>query len=288
MMAVPYGRAHGKCILIGEHAVVHGTSAIALPVGLHIDVTLGKQAAAGLNPTFNTWFGNVAAAHCGERWLPSQISGNLPRGAGLGSSAALAVAALRALATQKPMTNEQLTAWADDCERLFHGNPSGIDVRAVLSDVAIIFKRGNTAPTVQALPPFVGEWHFQLWITPSGDSTAKVVARVGSSLQSSNYQAELAQAEQIIEAAKMAAISGQQHQLGRQMFAFHQWLAKHGASTALLDNLVDLAKQHGALGAKLTGGGGGGAMLVLAPSATWHAPQLPDNVTVLSFCLPSK
>lgn len=282
-MKSPYGQAHGKCILIGEHAVVHGTLAIAMPVGLHVQVTLGEHTADGLSPIFCDWFGETALAHCGKRWLPAAVTGNLPRGAGLGSSAALAVAALRALATQKPIAPAQMLEWADACERLFHGNPSGVDVRAVLSDTAIAFRRGQAGPTVQTLPPFPGDWHFQLWLTPTGDSTATVVARVGDSLAKHNRQAELTEAERIIAEASAAAAGGQQRALGNAMFHFHDWLAKHGASTPLLDQLVELARLHGALGAKLTGGGGGGAMLVLAPNREWQAPALPSGVTAISF-----
>lgn len=281
----PTGRAHGKCILIGEHSVVHGTPAIALPAGLFVEVELGDVAAAGLSPEFSSWFSALAQKHVDYPWVPARIAGDLPQGSGLGSSAALSVAALRALDQLKPIAAANLLTWADEAERIFHGNPSGVDVRAVLADTPIRYRRTETGPHIDALAKPPGAWHFQLWITPAGDSTATVVARVSDSLARTDKISELRLAADSIAAAEAALMSGNAAALGAKMFDFHRWLARHGASTTLLDQLVDQARQGGALGAKLTGGGGGGAMIVLAPDADWQPPTLPSQVDIRRFSL---
>ncbi|RMF14570.1 MAG: mevalonate kinase [Candidatus Dadabacteria bacterium] len=280
------GSAHGKCILIGEHAVVHGTTAIAMPVGLQVNVELDEgEPLAGLPDAFTTWFRNLATERTGRALVPVSADGDLPQGAGLGSSAALSVAALRALDAAGGKVDHELIALADEAERIFHGNPSGIDVRTVCADGPITYRRTAAGPDIAPLPRCAAPLWFELWMTPPGLPTAEVVARVSASLDRSGRDGALADAEATVQAARTALLAGDVAGLGSAMTHFHRWLAQHGASTDLLDELVQLALDHGAPGAKLTGGGGGGTMIVLLPDATWTAPQLPADVARARFVL---
>jgi hydroxymethylglutaryl-CoA reductase len=53
--------------------------------------------------------------------------------------------------------------------------------------------------------------------------------------------------------------------LGAQMNICHGLLNAIEVSTPELEAMVALARQHGALGAKLTGAGGGGSIVTLCP-----------------------
>lgn len=67
--------------------------------------------------------------------------------------------------------------------------------------------------------------------------------------------------------AKEDLATDQAELLGSRMNQAHLLLQKLGVSDPSLDNLVSLAQEAGALGAKLTGGGRGGCMIALAGTA---------------------
>ena len=48
----------------------------------------------------------------------------------------------------------------------------------------------------------------------------------------------------------------------------HGFLNALQVSTKEVEELVEIARRHGAAGAKLTGGGGGGAIVALCPDGT--------------------
>jgi mevalonate kinase len=272
-----YGEACGKVILIGEHAVVYGVEGIALPIPLYVRVWLGRDAPLpSLNERWVRWFKGVAKTLTGEVYFPVKSGGELPQGAGLGSSSAFTVASLRAL-PQPPQEPEGLIALADEGERIFHGNPSGLDVRTVVLKKAIRFRRRREGLTLEPLPPSPSPFWLTLWITPEGPSTREMVEKVGRCLDEVGKETFLKEAGRIIEEAYFAFVAGDLVRLGEQLTAFHRWLKALKASTHLLDELVDLALERGALGAKLTGAGGGGALL-----AIWKTPpqaiSLPREV----------
>lgn len=286
-MTVPRGHAHGKSILIGEHAVVHGSAAIAMPIGLHVEVHLGLARPAPLSPAFLEWFGRLALDRTGQAWLPAGIEGDLPMGVGLGSSAALSVAALRALGTLAPWREDELLAAADEAERIFHGNPSGLDVRAVLADGPLVWRRRDGGGLDLAAAAVGVELWFELWVTLPGPSTADMVELVSEALAADGRAAAIDRATAHVEAARSALAAGDAPRLGAEMQAFQHWLRRYGASTPILDDLVLHALRLGAAGAKVTGGGGGGAMLVLWPDGPRSDVPLPPAVRRYAFRLPA-
>lgn len=62
--------------------------------------------------------------------------------------------------------------------------------------------------------------------------------------------------------------SGESKALGLLMTSNHLLLQKLDVSCPELDRLVDVALQHGALGAKLSGGGRGGNMIALVADSS--------------------
>jgi len=275
------GRAHGKAILIGEHAVVHGAPAIAMPVSLSVRVTLGTVPAPDLPPAFVSWFTSIAAESGRAGQVPARIDAALPVGVGLGSSAALVVASLRALGVSDP---RRLLALGDAGEAIFHGNPSGLDVRTVLADRPQWFRRGANGLELSGVAvrqPMA----FELWVTPPGPSTGEMVARVSEAVAAHGREAAVAAATPHVEAARAALATGDAPALGRAMSAFHEWLRRYRASTPRLDALAEAAMTAGALGAKLTGAGGGGAVLVLWPSADAARAPVGDDVRRYSIRL---
>src|ERR1700722_7858775 len=136
-MASFFGRAWGKVILLGEHAVVHGVPAIAVGIdrGAHATATWTDDGQTrlvirawgidvGLDDTHDLAraLRAIVDASSIERPVRLEAQANLPPGGGLGCSAALGGGVARAL---DPRADEdEIGSRAMAWERVFHGNPS--------------------------------------------------------------------------------------------------------------------------------------------------------------------
>jgi mevalonate kinase len=148
------GRAYGKLILAGEHAVVYGVPAIA------VGIDRGSRAVARPASNVNVlriaaWSVDVreggegdlaraftallASARSRSAFSPMQVDAStaLPAGGGLGCSAALGVAVARAISPEG--SDEDVLADAMAWEKVFHGNPSGVDAAVATRGGAIPF-----------------------------------------------------------------------------------------------------------------------------------------------------
>ncbi|HMV66691.1 MAG TPA: mevalonate kinase, partial [Myxococcota bacterium] len=127
------GAGHGKLILVGEHAVVHGQPAIAFAVDLQTEVTARPNDGplAVRSELVDELVARAAAAAFGDRGWDVEIRSTLPLGRGMGSSAALSVALVRAASAARGAPapdGDALFREALALERIFHANPSGLDV----------------------------------------------------------------------------------------------------------------------------------------------------------------
>ena len=273
---------HGKVILVGEHAAVYGhpvlAGAIDRGVTLRATATPGPLAlrvdgwdltvTAGVEHPVEPALRAIAAALGIEDGWTLAGTSDLPPAAGLGSSAALAVAMTRALAAGlgRALTDDEIEAAAAQAERCFHGNPSGVDVALATRGGLGRFVRGAGLTAITGAP-------LTLAIGLSGQSraTAIMVERVAQARRDRpEVDAELAglgagaeRAAALLANATLddAALT----EIGAIFTAAHVRLGRIGVSTAELDAMVASASRDGALGAKLTGGGGGGSVIALAP-----------------------
>ena len=250
--------ASGKLILAGEHAVVHGMPALAFAVDLGTEVSLTPQEgpttvhAAFTDPRL------LAAVHTGvgaHGWQV-HIHSTLPIGRGMGSSASLAVALARAHA-QTVGTPVDIYAHALRVESLFHDTPSGVDVAVATHGGVLRFRRA-TPPTLTPLP--CPDWQVVVIDTGKVGVTSALVQgvtarRPGIDPLLERIGALVDQATQVLDVPEA---------LGPLLTENHALLRGIGVSTDELDHLVQLALDHGALGAKLSGAGGGGVVIALA------------------------
>lgn len=280
------GYACGKVILLGEHAVVHGVPAIAVgidrgakagcapstdgttrlriqPWGL--TVTVEGQSPENANDVARAFRALIQAT--AERAAPAlrnvavtvEAEAELPPGGGLGCSAALGVAVARALdpAVNASTAAERAMAW----ERIFHGNPSGIDAAVAAHGGCVAFSRAE-GPR----PLLVGT-ELLLCIGHSGaasstKSMVEAVARLRER-QPDTVTRAFAKVGDLVALARRALEDGDLHALGRLLDENQAVLEGLHVSSPDLERLCELARSAGALGAKLTGAGGGGCAVAL-------------------------
>jgi len=262
--------APAKVILLGEHFCVHGASALSVAVNLYARVRVEAKPAVGLQVLGLEGFPSLVEAvklgvqavfQRAGKPLPSlevRVSSEIPIGAGLGSSASIAAAAIAATLRLAGLTPSKDLVM-DLCsipERLIHGNPSGVDQATVILGGLIFFKRGEAWKlNPQPLSLVVGD-------TGERRSTGRLVERFGSLLAKKRGE-YLAEAEELTLQALKALKEGNLEGLGEAMNKAQKLLSKFQLSTPKLDRLVEAALKGGALGAKLTGAGGGGCMVAL-------------------------
>lgn len=276
--------AHAKVILLGEHAVVHGAPAIALPVHsltltasvtrtdrpLWIDSVLyrGPIAAApdllAAPVTAITETLRFVGAPASGRAV--RIDGEIPAERGLGSSAAVAAAIAAAVARSHgvELDSAQRFALTQAAERVAHGTPSGLDARAVVSQTPVWFQTG----TARALESALGGV-FIIADTGLRGRTREAVADVAAlkAAEPARVGGILNEIREHTEAAVADLAADDRESLGARMSRTHALLRELTVSNPQLDRLVASAQTAGALGAKLTGGGRGGCVLALADTA---------------------
>jgi mevalonate kinase len=260
---------------VGEHAVVHGHAAVA--AGISVGVRAESRPGSG-RLTVPAWSMEAAAGdgsapgraleaildRLGGRGLDFLAEASIPSRAGLGSSAALAVAVARAAAAAVGRGGDAaaIESAVAAAETVFHGNPSGIDAAAAASGAAGRFKRGEgwrPVPVLQAMTVCVG-------LTGRPRDTAAQVAAVGRLRERLRAADEiLAVLGRLADETEAALARGDVDGLGRIFDAAHGLLAALRLSSPELDAMVHGARAAGAVGAKLTGAGGGGAVIALAP-----------------------
>ncbi|MBI5498075.1 MAG: mevalonate kinase [Deltaproteobacteria bacterium] len=291
-----HGEAPGKVILLGEHSVVYGHPAIAAALSRGVRVSIESN---DEGPTFRAPRWGVAtvladapdvaplgvalervrrAVAPGLTRVAAVAEDRLPLGAGLGSSAALTVATARAFAAAAgtTLTAERLTQVCHLAEQVFHGNPSGVDQATVVHGGILRFQRppGGT-PDLRALkPPQPMTLVVALMRPHVGTKEAVEGLRARRERHKRTFEALLhelgALAQDGVALLEQADWAG----LGERMDLAHGLLHALGVSSDDLDQLVRLGRNHGALGAKLTGAGIGGAVVMLTDGDLDHTRRL--------------
>ena len=269
---VGVGQAHSKIILIGEHAVVYGYPAISLPL-LEVEVT------CRVVPATTPWrlfeedtlsmavYASLEYLNITDAYIRCQIDSAIPEKRGMGSSAAISIAAIRAVFDyyQAELPRDVLEILVNRAEMIAHMNPSGLDAKTCLSDQPIRFiKNVGFEELAMDLSAY-------LVIADTGvyghtREAIQVVESKGKEALPFLYALEelTQQAEEAIKARDAVM-------LGEILTKAHGNLKEIGVSSLEADALVETALQHGALGAKMSGGGLGGCIIALV--ADYHQAQ---------------
>ena len=282
--------APGKVILFGEHAVVYGQPAIAVPVA-EVQASARIEAGAPGQGTI------VAAPDLARRIVLDQagaddplarivrltlqrlgivrppditltIRSTVPIARGMGSGAAVSTAMVRALARHFDhwLPSRVVSDLVYQAEVLYHGTPSGIDNTVVAFEKPIFYVKEEGWEFFWVGKPFL------LAVADTGveSATKEVVADLRRRYEGdpASYWPLFDGAGRIARAARGAIEEGQVERLGALMDENQALLQDMGVSSPDLDRLVAAAREGGALGAKLSGAGWGGNAIALVTPET--------------------
>ncbi|MDC3240231.1 hydroxymethylglutaryl-CoA reductase, degradative [Gammaproteobacteria bacterium] len=275
----------GKVILLGEHSVVYGRHAIAVPVPLNIRVKI-EDADDGVLLIIPSWgveyyldkkpeerqsFEKPAALILEKMNLSNvgmkiEVFSDVPRGMGLGGSAVLAVSIIKALNHHYRMglSEQEINEMAYESEKIAHGNPSGIDNTIATYGYPLIYRKGEK--TLKERLQIKEPLDLVLAFSKSEGLTAKTVAHVRTQWKSNQemYEGVFDDIDAIVLNGIQAIQENDLKQLG-ELMNFNQGLLNTlQVSTPELERMIYIARDAGAFGAKLTGGGGGGAMIAVS------------------------
>ncbi|WP_126661550.1 mevalonate kinase [Haloterrigena salifodinae] len=290
--------APGKVYLFGEHAVVYGEPAVPCAIELRARVDVEQRADSKLRvhaedlsldgftveyagepegrpdvdvseSLLNAAMGYVDSAIEQVRSVTGEddvgfdvtIESDIPLGAGLGSSAAVAVAAIDA-GTRELGTTLEIDDLAERAYRTEHevqgGQASRADTFCSATGGAVRVE-GDDCRSLEApeLPIVIG------FDGGAGD-TGELVAGVRGLREEYDFAADTVEAiGDIVRRGEDALAAGDIEELGRLMDFNHGLLSALGVSSRTLDSMVWAARDAGAMGAKLTGAGGGGCIVSL-------------------------
>jgi mevalonate kinase len=287
--------APGKIILFGEHAVVYGRPALAVPVTqVQATATVSENSRGGVwieapNIDLSSELSRLAPSHPLAAVINSVFSAlnvvhppactiylqsTIPVASGLGSGAAVSVAILRALSAflGQPLSDERVNKLAFEAEKIHHGTPSGIDNTVVTYARPVYFIKGQRIKTFRVGAPFtivIGD----TGITAPTKESVEAVQKLWQA-DSSRWEKIFDQVGEIVWEARQAIERGDTAELGTLMDANHVLLQEMTVSSVELDHLTETARKFGALGAKLSGGGRGGNMIALVRKE--NAPALAE------------
>jgi mevalonate kinase len=268
------GKSHSKIILIGEHSVVYGYPAIAIPLK-KIEIECAIEEAKS-NFFYDKTDTLSVAIFTALKYLKKEnvkikykITSQIPQKRGMGSSAAVSIAAIRAIFNyfRENLEDELLEKLVNTAEIVAHKTPSGLDAKTCLSDKAIRFVKnkgfsyidlnldaylviadtgiyGNTGEAIQNVKNLGSK--AELSLKKLGRLTDEMTRILTGNIENKK--------EKIKKISK----------IGEIMTAANTELGKLNITIEKTELFVKTAIENGAAGAKISGGGLGGCVIALA------------------------
>ncbi|MFH1390967.1 MAG: mevalonate kinase [Candidatus Diapherotrites archaeon] len=291
------GIGYGKTILFGEHFVVYGLPAIASAIS---DITIAEVEETQGNEEFISGLELIDNRPAVEGYkikkrgemersfdlmfkflkidlqktpLKITLSGNLKCASGIGASAALASSVARALNEHFSfgLNDNQINEVAYEGEKGSAGNPSGIDNTCSTYGGFLIFEKNieggkNKIELIKVTKPL----KIVLASTGITQETKEIVAdvKVEKEKNSEKFKQIFSEYKKVYKNGLEALKEGNIEKLGELMDKNMNLLREMILSCNEIEKIISVAKENGALGAKLTGTGRGGLVICLVPDET--------------------
>ncbi len=291
------GNGFGKVILFNEHFVVYGIPAIVSAIGAKTTALVERRPGSGVEvkderPETKGYkaeklsqqkesldrmlkFMNIDPEHNAFRIT---LGGGLIAASGVGASAASCAAIARAFSEELDLkySDEKINEIAYEGEKGYHGTPSGIDNTAATYGGLIWYKREGISHLMERMR-LQKPVEIVMGNTGIVADTRVVVGGVKQrkDKEPDKYARLFENAERLVRGARKQLEEFNLERLGTYMDENHALLQQIGVSCDELDALVDLARESGAIGAKMTGTGKGGYMVALTPGK-----ELQERVAV--------
>lgn len=270
--------AHGKVILIGEHSVVYGYDALAMPIkALHIKTTVEDGEQMWMDTArYHGPFFSAPDEYDGLKYVvktmqekakdtrPLRITytGEIPMERGLGSSATVALGTTQAMNNffNLNMTDKEIMEITNHAEMINHGKASGLDAATVHSDYLVFFNKKMGPKLLKA------KLGATLLIMDTGElgNTKQAVTQVHKLYdESEKIRNNMQRLGELADLTKFAWFNHDAKTVGHSFNEAQKMLHSLQISTPKIDQLQQIALNNGALGFKLSGGGLGGITIAL-------------------------
>jgi len=282
------GYGYGKVILFGEHFVVYYLPGIASGISDYTSAKLedgnqgfqlidnrpqtpgyGEKKKEEMQRQFDAIF-NYFKINPEETPIKITLEGNLLCSSGVGASAALATSVSRAFSQKLNlnMSDEDINKVAYIAEEAGSGTPSGIDNTCSVFGGFLTFEK-NSSGGPNKLERLSVESPVEIVMVSTGitQETKIVVDDVREKKEADEawFKSITDKYLQIYNSALEAIKRGDWETVGKLMDENQELLRQITVSCEELENLIKIAKENGAWGAKLTGTGRGGYMVALTP-----------------------
>lgn len=283
------GIGFGKVILFNEHFVVYGYPAIASAIGSKTTALVERQSGSGVElrddrpetPGYKAEkfaeqkeslerMLNFMKIDTNHNHFRITLAGDLIAASGVGASAASCAAIARAFSDELGLhySDKQVNEVAYEGEKGYHGTPSGIDNTAATFGGLIWYKREGNSQRMERMR-LKRPVEIVMGNTGITADTKSVVADVKERRESEpeTYARIFDDAARLVRDAQKQLETFDLRGVGTSMDRNHELLRQIGVSCRELDMLVELARDNGAFGAKMTGTGRGGYMVALTPGS---------------------
>ncbi len=271
-------RAPGKCIVFGEHAVVHGAPELAFAIDLYTQVLVRSAETTRLNADAeataqNPYFRSaLERAWSGGPPIDVRAVSRIPRAAGLGSSAAFAAALAAAFgAARGGVDRATLAQQAFEIERGAQGVGSAGDTSTSVAGGFVAINGGGAEPLWTVRAPDQ-TWKVTrvadpgwVWVVAHSGvprSTGDAVRAVGERLRKPDGPSLLAEFTRVAGDGIRAVAQGDRATVAELVRRNQELLREVGVSHPRLEELIRAA-EPAAEASKLTGAGAGGSIVAL-------------------------
>lgn len=237
--------ACSKIILLGEHSVVYGKKALAIPVKeLTVQISLVDYEV--FEEEHTKYIKKIIENNFNVPKKYIKIDSSIPICSGMGSSAALAISIAREYKVDEKFV-------VNLAEIKMHGKPSGIDANVILNEKALIFQKGKENEFLENLGAYL-----VISETKELGNTKEAIERV-KKLNRLDLIEELGKIT--IEGIKNYKIKDLKA-LGKNFKLAQDKLRELTLSTEKIEYIINKARPF-CLGSKLSGGGLGGVVISL-------------------------